>query len=137
MGIYFDFDFEEGKEVERWTPCFLCNQKKVLFVEYHVKNGPVYTLYDNARKLWSGKELKVGSGNFFVCEDCLNEWGSEEEIVAEIMNRRKKEKDSLRETEIQQLEAQIEEARKEIDDVIQRMAKLYHLLEEAKKGAES
>ncbi len=31
----------------------------------------------------------------------------------------------------------IEEARKEIDDVIQRMAKLYHLLEEAKKGAES
>jgi hypothetical protein len=133
MGIYFDFDFEEGKEVERWVPCFLCNQRKVLFVEYHIKSGPIYTLYDDARKLWSGKEITVGSGSYLVCEDCFSGYRSEEEVVAEILRRRKEEKTSEKISEIKHLEAEIEEAKKEIMELVERLAKLYQHLEKAKE----
>lgn len=134
MGIYFDYDFEDGKEVEKWSDCYLCNQKKVLFVEYHVKTGLVYSLYDNARKLQSGYQVKVGSAEYLVCEDCYSTYGSEEGLVAEIIRRRKEEKVSETTTQVQTIEKEIEETKKEFLELVERLAKLYYHLEKAKEG---
>ncbi len=137
MGIYFDYDFEDGKEVEYWLTCYLCHQKKVLFVEYQVKSGPIYTLYNNARRLESGKELKVGTLSHLVCLDCYNAFGSEEGVVAEILRRRKEEKHSEKIAHLKQIETEINETRKQIDDLVQKLAQLYHLLEESQKETET
>ncbi len=134
MGIYFDYDFEDGKEVERWLPCFLCEQKKVLFVEYHIKTGLVYSLYDNARKLQSGHQVKVGSAEHLICDDCYNTYGSEEAVIAEILRRRKEEKTEEKTSQIATIEKEIEETKKEFLELLERLGKLYYHLEKAKEG---
>lgn len=131
MGIYFDYDLKAGKEVERYVPCYVCGEKKVLFVEYHIPSGTGgYVLYDNARKLFSGKEFQVGSTNHLVCEDCLKEYGSEENVVAEILKRRSETKKTEKQSEIEFLEGEIEETRRHIDELIQKLAQLYRIRDE-------
>ncbi|MCK4778283.1 MAG: hypothetical protein KAS39_07860 [Actinomycetia bacterium] len=136
MGIYFDYDFAEGKEVERWMDCYLCNQKKVLFVEYHIKNGPIYSLYNDARKLFSGKELKVGSAEHLICDDCLKQYKNEESIVSEILSHRTEDKKQEKESAIIKLESEVEETKRQIDELVHKLANLYQLINESKNKAE-
>lgn len=127
MGIYFDYDIESGKEVENWLVCYICHKKKVLVVEYHIKNGPVYSLYKDARKLFSGYELKIGSGKYLVCADCYKAAGSEEVIISEIIKNRKK-LDSIPTSDYDPLkfiEEEIEDAKKEFSKLINRIGELY------------
>lgn len=134
MGIYFEYDFKDGKEVEKWLPCYLCKQKKLLFVEYHIKTGLVYSLYDNARKLQSGHQVKVGSAEYLVCEDCYNTYGSEESLVSEIIARRREEREIENTTQVKVIEKEIEETKKEFLELVERLGKLYYHLEKAKEG---
>lgn len=131
MGIYFNYDFENGKEVENWLQCYLCRQKKVLIVEYHIKNGPIYSLYQNARKLYSGHEIKIGSSRYLVCDDCYNIFSSEEEVISEILKKRKK-FDALVTADydpLKFLEEEIEEEKREILKTIDRIGEMYAKLE--------
>lgn len=133
MGIYFDYDLENGKEVENWTTCFLCDEKKVLFVEYHVKKGPVYTLYDNARKLYSGREVKLASSKYHICDDCFSRYPSEEEVISAILKRRK-EKNIVTNSEedydpLKILEEEIEEEKRELAKRVEKIGHLYARLE--------
>lgn len=133
VGIYFDYDFE-GKEVERYLPCYLCNEKKVVFVEYHVPSGSDgYVLYDDARKLFSGSELLIGSLNHLVCEDCLKEHGNEENVVAEILKRRTEASKEAKKSEVKYLEEDIEETRRHLDELNEKLTQLYRLRDEALK----
>lgn len=131
MGIYFNYDFENGKEVENWLQCYLCRQKKVLIVEYHIKNGPIYSLYENARKLYSGHEVKLGSSRYLVCNDCYDNHGSEESVISEILKIRKQvdapatgDYDPLK-----FLEEEIEEEKRELLKLIDRIGEMYSRLE--------
>jgi DNA-directed RNA polymerase subunit M/transcription elongation factor TFIIS len=131
MGIYFDYDYEDGKEVENWVPCFLCGEKKVLFVEYHIRKGPIYTLLnDNARKLWSGHEIKIISDNFLVCEDCYREYPSEDEIISAIIRKRRETPDaqSAPIDKIKVIESEIEETKEKIEGLLNRLGELYERL---------
>lgn len=126
MGIYFDLDLENGKEVEKHHPCYLCDEKRVLFVEYQVPSGAGgYVLYDDARKLFSGKEIAAGTAVHLVCEDCLTHYGSEENVIAEILSRRTETKKSEKEGELKYLQEDIEETQRHIDELIQKLAQLY------------
>jgi uncharacterized protein YbaR (Trm112 family) len=131
MGIYFDYNYEDGKEVEIWLPCFTCGEKKVLMVEYQIKKGPIYVLLnDEARKLWSGREIKVASESYLVCEDCYKSFPSEDELIARIL-KKKKEQISLKQAEIDTLkviEQEIEETKAKINELLDKLGLLYERL---------
>lgn len=131
MGIYFDYDFDNGKEVENYLPCYLCRQKKVLVVEYHVKNGPIYMLYNDARKVFSGREIHLGSSRYLVCEDCYRERGSEEDVIAEILEQRREAGASLtvEYDAIKVLEEEIYETKAQIAELIEKIGELHERLE--------
>lgn len=58
MGIYFNFDFKNGKEVEQPERCYICGRPDVLYAEYYVLDGDVYKLYKNARKIVRGRKCR-------------------------------------------------------------------------------
>lgn len=131
MGIYFEYSYEDGKEVEIWLPCFLCNQKKVLMVEYQIKRGPIYVLLnDDARKLWSGREVKVASETYLICEDCYQSFSSEDELIAAIL-KKKKEQAASTDTQIDSIkviEQEIEETKEKINELLKKLGSLYERL---------
>lgn len=131
MGIYFNYDYEDGKEVENWVPCFLCGAKKVLFVEYHIKKGPIYTLLsDEARKLWSGKEIKIINDTYLVCEDCYKEYETEDAIISEIIKKKRTAQDSRASDldTIKLIENEIEETKEKIQELLDKLGNLYERL---------
>lgn len=131
MGIYFDYDYEDGKEVENRVPCFLCSERKVLFVEYHIKKGPIYTLLsDDARKLWSGREVRIVNDTYLVCEDCFHSYASEDELISAILRKKRTVPDALR-TEIDTIkviENEIEETKERICQLLDKLGELYERL---------
>jgi flagellar motility protein MotE (MotC chaperone) len=114
MGIYFNFDFKNGKEVEQPERCYLCGKPDVLYAEYYVLDGEVYKLYKNARKIVRGKEIPVGSRVHPVCEACLSLYPTEEDLVEEIIKRRMEERKKEIQVEIEKLEGKIESKKQEI-----------------------
>lgn len=131
MGIYFDYDFEDGKEVENWISCFLCGEKKVLLVEYHVRKGPIYTLYKDARKLYSGHEISIASSRYLVCEDCYRSLGGEDEVISAIL-KKKKEVSPTATTDFDALkiiEEEIEDVRNQISKLLDKLGELHERLE--------
>lgn len=127
MGIYFDYDYEDGKEVENWVPCFLCGEKKVLYVEYHIKKGPIYTLLnDSARKLWSGHEINIISDRYLVCEDCYSARGSEEKVIEDIIAlKRSKSVSTASDLDpLKLIENEIEETKNRINELIEKLEEL-------------
>lgn len=131
MGIYFDYNYEDGKEVENWVRCYLCGEKKVLFVEYHVKKGPIYTLLnDEARKLWSGHEIKIISDRFLICDDCYNKYESEDEIISAIIKKKKEQPETPTEpfSKIKFIESEIEETKDRLEELLNKLGELYERL---------
>jgi len=114
MGIYFNFDFKNGKEVEQPERCYLCGKPDVLYAEYYVLEGDTYKLYKNARKIVRGKEIPVGSRVHPVCETCLSLYATEEDLVEAIIKRRMEEKKREIQAEIEKLKAKIEDKKQEI-----------------------
>lgn len=132
MGIYFDYDFEDGKEVENWISCFLCGEKKVLVVEYHVKKGPIYTLYDNARKLYSGHEINIASSKYLVCEDCYRTYGGEDQVISAVLKKKKELSPSTTARDFDTLkiiEEEIHEVRMQISKLLDKLGELHERLE--------
>lgn len=131
MGIYFDYDFDNGKEVENYLSCFLCKRKNVLVVEYHVKNGPIYTLYDNARKVFSGREIHVGSSRYLICEECYTSRPSEEDLVAKIIEARRESGITtvVDYDPIKVIEEEIYETKAELTELIEKLGELHERLE--------
>lgn len=131
MGIYFNYDFEDGKEVENWVPCYLCSQKKVLFVEYHIKKGPIYTLLnDEARKLWSGKEVKIVNDTYLVCEDCYKSYSTEDEVISAILQKKRSlAKSAASDVDtLKVIENEIEETKEKIFQLLEKIGELYERL---------
>lgn len=131
MGIYFNYDYEDGKEVENWVPCYLCGKKKVLFVEYHIKKGPIYTLLnDEARKLWSGREIKIVNDAYLICEDCYKEKGSEDLMISEILKKKRltSQPQTVDFDTIKVIENEIEEVKGKIAALMDRLGELYERL---------
>lgn len=114
MGIYFNFDFKNGKEVEQPERCYICGRPDVLYAEYYVLDGDVYRLYKNARKIVRGKEIPVGSRVHAICEACLEKYPLEEDLVEEILKKRHEEKKAQIYREIQNLSKEAENKKQEI-----------------------
>lgn len=132
MGIYFDYDFEDGKEVENWISCFLCGEKKVLLVEYHVRKGPIYTLYKDARKLYSGHEINIASSKYLVCDDCYRAYGGEDQVISAILKKKKQVSPSLSGGNIDPIkviEEEIAEVKKDINKLLDKLGELHERLE--------
>ncbi|MCX7831763.1 MAG: hypothetical protein N2440_02555 [Actinobacteria bacterium] len=131
MGIYFNYDYEEGKEVENWVPCYLCGEKKVLYVEYHIKKGPIYTLLnDEARKLWSGREIKIVSDTYLICDDCYQQRPSEDLIISEILKKKRlsSQPQKAEIDTIKVIENEIEDVKGKITVLMERLGELYERL---------
>jgi len=131
VGIYFDYNYEDGKEVEIWLPCYLCSQKKVLMVEYQIKKGPIYVLLnDEARKLWSGREVKVASETYLICEDCYKSFASEDELITAILKKRKEQAATKTDQidTIKVIEQEIEETKHRISELLEKLGMLYERL---------
>ncbi len=114
MGIYFNFDFKNGKEVEQPERCYICGKPDVLYAEYYVLDGDTYKLYKNARKIVRGKEIPVGSRIHAICEACLQKYPYEEDLVEEILKKRHEEKKAEIFKEIQKLQSEAESLKQEI-----------------------
>lgn len=125
MGVYFDYNFRNGKEVEKAEKCFLCDKEDVVYAEYYVLEGDVYKLYKDARKIIKGKEIHVGSMFHTVCPECDQKHPSEEEVLSLILEKRVEAKKNERRHELEMLEQQIESKKeaiagiqKEIDELV-------------------
>ncbi len=114
MGIYFDYDFKNGKEVEQQEKCYLCAKPDVLYAEYYILDGDVYRLYKNSRKIVKGKEVPVGSRVHAICDSCLAKYPAEEDLVSAILSKRQEEKKELIKKELDEIFKQIEEKKQEI-----------------------
>lgn len=142
MGVYFEYDFKNGKEVEQPERCFLCGKPDVLYAEYYILDGDVYKLYKNARKIVRGKEIPVGSRVHAICDACYSKAPSEEELVEEILKKRleerklelrkhldelfkkiedKKQEIALKEKELEVLRSELSELQKEASDIESRL----------------
>jgi DNA repair exonuclease SbcCD ATPase subunit len=124
MGVYFDYNFRNGKEVEKAEKCYLCDKEDVVYAEYYVLEGDVYKLYKDARKIIKGKEINVGSMVHTVCPECDQKHPNEEEILSLILERRVESKKSERKEELEMIQKQVESKQealaaiqKEIDEL--------------------
>lgn len=115
MGIYFDYDFKNGKEVERKEKCYLCENENILYAEYYILEGDVYKLYKDSRKIVRGHEVPVGSRVHAICDDCYASVPSEEELVEKILAKRLEEKKSEIKKQLKELLSKIESKKQEIE----------------------
>jgi len=113
MGVYFEYDFKNGKEVEKRESCYICGKDTVLYAEYYVEDGGVYKLYKDARKIIKGREVPVGSKVHAICDPCVKQYSTEEELVERILDRRLQEKKETYRKELEQISAQIEKKNQE------------------------
>lgn len=124
MGVYFDYNFRNGKEVEKAEKCYICDKEDVVYAEYYVLEGDVYKLYKDARKIIKGKEVHFGSQLHTVCPECEQKHLNEEELLSLILEKRVEAKKDERRNELVAIEKQIEEKQqaiaaiqKEIDEL--------------------
>lgn len=113
MGVYFDYDFKNGKEVEKKEACYICGKDSVLYAEYYLEDGGVYKIYKDSRKIVQGREVPVGSKVHPVCDACLKQYRTEEELVERILDRRLQERKETYRKELEQIIAQIDAKRQE------------------------
>lgn len=114
MGIYFDYDFKNGKEVEKREKCYLCEKENILYAEYYILEGDVYKLYKDSRKIVKGKEIPVGSRVHAICDECLRKWSTEEELVERILEKRLEERKAQYRRESEKYQRMIEQKKQEI-----------------------
>lgn len=115
MGVYFDYDFKNGKEVERKEKCYLCENENILYAEYYILEGDVYKLYKNSRKIVHGHEVPVGSRVHTVCESCYQSVPTEEELVEKILAKRLEEKKSEIKKQLKEILSKIDSKKQEIE----------------------
>lgn len=132
MGVYFEYDFKNGKEVEKAEKCFLCDTDSVVYAEYYILEGDTYKLYKDARKIIKGKEVQVGSLVHPVGPECLDKYPEEETLISAILERRVEAKKSERKKEIEELEAQLKDKEIEIKAKEEEVRKLKGELDEIK-----
>lgn len=135
MGIYFDYDFKNGKEVEQPERCYLCGKPDVLYAEYYILDGDIYKLYKNSRKIVRGKEIPVGSRIHPICEACLQKAGTEEDLVEAILQKRMEEKKLELKKQLDEVMQKIEDKKQEIALKEKELAVLRSELEELQKTA--
>ncbi len=132
MGVYFEYDFKNGKEVEKAEKCFLCDADSVVYAEYYILEGDTYKLYKDARKIIKGKEVQVGSMVHSVGPECLEKYPEEEALISSILERRLEIKKNERKKEIDELDAQVKAKEEEIKAKEEEVKKLKAELEEIK-----
>ncbi len=132
MGVYFEYDFKNGKEVEKAEKCFLCDADSVVYAEYYILEGDTYKLYKDARKIIKGKEVQVGSQVHAVGPECLEKYPEEETLISAILERRVEAKKSEKKKEIEELEAQMKAKEEEIKAKEEEIKKMKAELDEIK-----
>lgn len=137
MGVYFEYDFKNGKEVEKTENCYLCKKGSVLFAEYYILDGNTYKLYKESRKIVKGKEIPVGSRLHLVCEACFQESHNEESLVEKILTERLNERKEQYENELNELKALMEKKTQEISLKEKELEVLRQELSEIKDKSES
>lgn len=136
MGVYFEYDFKNGKEVEKAEKCYLCGADNVIYAEYYILEGDTYKLYKDARKIIKGKEVQVGSQVHTVGPECLEKYPEEEELISSILQKRLDEKKVEKRKEIEEIENQIKAKEDEIRAKEEELKKLQAELDELKKNVE-
>ncbi len=114
MGIYFEYDFKNGKEIEKREKCYLCEKENILYAEYYILEGDVYKLYKDSRIIVKGKEIPVGSRTHAICDECLQKWPTEEELVEKILARRLEERKVQYKQEFEKYQKMIDQKKQEI-----------------------
>lgn len=137
MGVYFDYDFKNGKEVERSEKCFTCSKENILYAEYYILEGDVYKLYKDSKKIVRGKEIPVGSRIHTICDECIDKYSTEEEIVEKILKKRQEERVLQLKDELKTLQNQIEDKKQEIHIKEKELDVLNQELNELKEKSES
>ena len=137
MGVYFEYDFKNGKEVEKTEKCYICGKDNVVYAEYYILEGDVYKLYKDARKIIKGKELQVGSHFHPLCSTCENKYPSEEELISTILNKRLDEKKDVRKKELTVIEGQVKEKQDQVKAKENEVANLKKELDEIKAKADA
>jgi predicted RNase H-like nuclease (RuvC/YqgF family) len=136
MGVYFEYDFKNGKEVEKVESCYLCENDSVVYAEYYILEGDTYKLYKDARKIIKGKEVQVGSQIHAIGPECLEKYPEEEELISAILQKRVDLKREEKRKVLEEIEEKIRAKEEEIKAKEEEISALKIEIEEIKKEAE-
>ncbi len=137
MGVYFEYDFKNGKEVEKAEKCYLCDKEDVVYAEYYILEGDVYKLYKDARKIIKGREVQVGSINHSLCPSCIEAYPLEEDLISAILKKRVVEKKEDKKKEVENLQKKIEEKQAELKAKQEEVAAVQKEIDEMKSQLEA
>jgi chromosome segregation ATPase len=136
MGVYFEYDFKNGKEVEKVEQCYLCENDTVVYAEYYILEGDTYKLYKDARKIIKGKEIQVGSQVHAIGPECLEKYPEEEDLISAILQKRVDLKKEEKKKALQEVEERIKAKEEEIKAKEKEIAEIKKEIEEIKKEAD-
>ena len=136
MGVYFEYDFKNGKEVEKVEQCYLCGNDSVVYAEYYILEGDTYKLYKDARKIIKGKEIQVGSLVHAIGPECLEKYPEEEDLISAILEKRLELKKAEKKKALEEMKQKIKAKEEEIKAKEKEIAELKKELQEMQKEAE-